>query len=248
MFPRHARRQPHRWGASASSASLSLIDVTFVPFMSDIRYGDAVDFVHPVQAVIPGAQGRVLAVLAQTTAALNLSTLARLAGVSVAQASRVMPGLVDLGLVERREIPPSSQFRLVRENVAAQAIIDLARSRDAALDRVGAAAAALPSPPVSVIVFGSFARGEADAHSDLDAIIVRPDDVDEDDDTWATAIEQWRNDAQVITGNRTEILEVGRHEVRTKLGGNAPLWRDVVRDGVVVHGLTIDELMERVHV
>jgi len=69
-----------------------------------------VDFVHPVQAVIPGAEGRVLAVLAQTTAPLNLSTLARLAGVSVAQASRVMPGLVDLGLVERGEIPPPSHW------------------------------------------------------------------------------------------------------------------------------------------
>ncbi len=205
------------------------------------------DFVHPVQAVIPGAQGRVLAVLAQTTAALNLSTLARLADVSVAQASRVMPGLVDLGLVERREIPPSSQFRLVRENVAAQAIIDLARSRDTALDRIGAVAAALPLPPVSVIVFGSFARGEADEHSDLDAIVVRPDDVDEDDDAWATATEQWRSDAQAITGNRIEILEVARHEAGTKLAGRASLWRDVVRDGVVVHGLTIEELMERVH-
>ena len=202
---------------------------------------------HPVQAVIPGAQGRVLAVLAQTTAALNLSTLARLAGVSVAQASRLMPGLVALGVVERREIPPSSQFRLVRENVAAQAIIDLARSRDIALDRIGAAVAALPFQPVSVIVFGSFARGEADEHGDLDAIIVRPDDVDEDDDTWATAIEQWRSEAQAITGNRIEILEVARHEVRTKLAGRASLWRDVVRDGVVIHGLTIEQLMKHVH-
>lgn len=205
------------------------------------------DYVHPVQAVIPGAQGRVLAVLAQTTAALNLSTLARLAGVSVAQASRLMPGLVALGVVERREIPPSSQFRLVRENVAAQAIIDLARSRDIALDRIGAAVAALPFQPVSVIVFGSFARGEADEHGDLDAIIVRPDDVDEDDDTWATAIEQWRSEAQAITGNRIEILEVARHEVRTKLAGRASLWRDVVRDGVVIHGLTIEQLMKHVH-
>jgi predicted nucleotidyltransferase len=231
----------------SSATALSLVYATFVPFTSDTRYGVAGDFVHPVQAVIPGAQGRVLAVLAQTTAALNLSTLARLAGVSVAQASRVMPGLVELGLVERREIPPSSQFRLIRENVAAQAIIDLARSRDTALDRIGAAAAALPIPPVSVIVFGSFARGEADDHSDLDAIVVRPDEVDEDDDAWATAIEQWRSDARVITGNRIEILEVACHEAGTKLAGKAPLWRDVVRDGVAVHGLTIDEMMERVH-
>lgn len=205
------------------------------------------DFVHPIRAVIPGAQGRVLEVLAQTTAELNLSTLARLAGVSLAQASRVMPGLVNLGLVERREIPPSSLFRLVRENVAAQAIIHLARSRDTALDRIGAAAADLPFSPVSVIVFGSFARGEADEHSDLDAIIVRPDDVDEDDDAWAIAIERWRSDAQAITGNRIEILEVTDRDARTKLAGPAPLWRDVVRDGIVVDGLTIAELKMRLN-
>ncbi len=205
------------------------------------------DFVHPVQAVIPGAQGRVLAVLAETTAEHNLSTLARLAGVSVAQASRVMPSLVDLGLVERREVPPSSQFRLIRQNVVAQAIIDLARSRDAALSRIGAAAAALPVAPVSIIVFGSFARGEADEQSDLDAIVVRPDEVGEDDDVWATALERWRNEARAITGNRVEVLEVTQDAVRSRLASKATLWNDVVRDGIAVHGLTIDELLEPVH-
>lgn len=206
------------------------------------------DFVHPVAAVIPGAQGRVLAVLAETTAELNLSTLARLASVSVAQASRVMPSLVDLGLVERREVPPSSQFRLIRENVAARVIIDLARSRDAAITSIGAAADALPLSPISIIVFGSFARGEADDQSDVDVIVVRPDDVAEDDDVWATAIERWRNEARAITGNRVEVLEVSRDEIRSKLSSEAALWRDVVRDGIAVHGLTIDELLEPDHV
>lgn len=205
------------------------------------------DFLHPIRAVIPGAQGRVLAVLAETTAPLNLSTLARLAGISVAQASRVMPGLVDLGLVERREIPPSSQFRLIRENVAAQAIIELARSRETALNQIGSAAADLPVPPVSVIVFGSIARGDADQHSDLDVIIVRPDDVDDDDDAWATSVERWRSEAQAIAGNAVEVLEVTQAEARTKLCGNAQLWRDVARDGIVVHGLMMSDLRERVH-
>ena len=205
------------------------------------------DFVHPVEAVIPGAQGRVLAVLAETTAELNLSTLARLAGVSVAQASRVMPSLVELGLVERREVPPSSQFRLIRENVAAQAIIDIARSRDIALSRIGAAASAFPVSPVSIIVFGSFSTGEADERSDVDVIVVRPDDVAEDDDVWATAVERWRNEARAITGNRVEVLEVSCDEVQSRLTSEAALWRDVVRDGIAVHGLTIDRLPEPVH-
>jgi predicted nucleotidyltransferase len=189
----------------------------------------------------------VLAVLAETTAELNLSTLARLADVSVAQASRVLPGLVELGLVERREVPPSSQFRLVRENVGAQAVIDLARSRDAALSRIGAAADSLSLSPVSIIVFGSFARGEADEQSDLDAVVVRPDDVAEDDDAWGSAVERWRNEARAITGNRVEVLEVSDTEVRTRLASDTTLWRDVIRDGIAVHGLAIDELLEPVN-
>jgi predicted nucleotidyltransferase len=205
------------------------------------------DFVHPVEAVIPGAQGRVLAVLAETTAELNLSTLARLAHVSGAQASRVMPGLVDLGLVARREVPPSSQFRLIREHIAAQAILDLARSREIALSRIGAAADQLAVPPVSIIVFGSFSRGEAGERSDLDAIVVRPDEVSEDDDVWATGVERWRNEARAVTGNRVEVFEVSRDEVRSRLASKAPLWRDVVRDGIAVHGSTMDELLDAVH-
>ncbi|MFQ5517665.1 MAG: helix-turn-helix domain-containing protein, partial [Acidimicrobiia bacterium] len=61
------------------------------------------NFARPIEAIIPGVQGRVLAVLAETTAELNLRTIARLSEVSLAQASRVLPGLVELGLVERRE-------------------------------------------------------------------------------------------------------------------------------------------------
>ena len=138
------------------------------------------DFVHPVEAVIPGTQGRVLAVLAESTAELNLRTVARLACVSPAQASRVLPGLVELGLVERREVPPSSLFRLSHRNVAAQVVVELARSGEIAFQRMGAAASELPLPPESVIIFGSFARREADRSSDIDTVIVRPDGIDAD--------------------------------------------------------------------
>lgn len=52
--------------------------------------------------------------MAETTAELNLRTNARLAGIRQAQASRLLPDLVSLGVVERREVPPSSLFQLVR--------------------------------------------------------------------------------------------------------------------------------------
>jgi len=229
---------------SLPAVQLQLRYETFVSLMSCKGYRHGVDFVHPVEAVIPGAQGRVLAVLAETTAELNLRTVARLASVSVAQVSRVMPELVGLGLIDRREVPPASLFRLNREHVAARAIVELARSRDIAFERIGAAAEEMRVRPVSVIVFGSFARGEADGESDIDVVLVRPSDVPEDDDQWSAAVEHWRDRVRLITGNRVEVLDVGRSEVINKLAGKASLWKDVVRDGVVVHGAALDDLGE----
>jgi predicted nucleotidyltransferase len=203
------------------------------------------NFVHPIEAVIPGVQGRVLTVLAETTADLNLRTIARLSDVSLAQASRVLPGLVDLGLVERREVPPSSLFRLVREHVAAGPLLALARARGSVVEEMGHAAAELPVVPMSVVVFGSFARGEADEESDIDAVLVRPADVDESDEAWSASVEQWNAEVRRMTGNRVEVLEIGSDEVAARLNGRRQVWRDIRREGIAVYGLGIDELVVR---
>jgi predicted nucleotidyltransferase len=203
------------------------------------------DFIHPLRAVIPGAQGRILEVLTATSAELNLRTTARLSGVSVAHASRVLPSLVDLGLVERREAPPSALFRFVPENVAARALTALTLARQTVLDELGAAAADFVRPPASIVVFGSFARGEAATDSDLDVVIVRSRDVPEDDVAWRSAVELWRNRARRLTGNRVEVLEVGEIEMGRLLRSRKALWLDVQREAVVVHGSGLAELKDR---
>ena len=203
------------------------------------------EFVRPIEALIPGVQGRILSVLTETTADLNLRTIARLADVSVAQASRVLPHLVELGLVERRELPPSSLFRLVREHAAAGPLLSLARAWDAVVEKMGRTAGDLPVVPVSVIIFGSFAQGEADAQSDIDTVLVRPADVEESDDGWSASVEQWRDTVRRVSGNPVEVLEVGSDEIAKRLHSRRQIWHDIRRDGLVVHGLSIDELEVR---
>lgn len=203
------------------------------------------DFREPVQAIIPGARGRILAVLSQTSAELNLRTIARLSGVSVAQASRVMPALVELGLVARREAPPSALFRFVPDHVAARAVIALVNARTAVLEELEASATRLAVAPVSVVVFGSFARGEADRWSDLDILLVRPDEVGEDDPQWRSSVDEWVESVRRLTGNRVELVEVGLKEARTKLRSNQQLWSDIRRDGIVVCGRAIEDLRGR---
>ncbi len=200
------------------------------------------DFVRPIEAIVPGAQGRVLSVLAETTAELNLRTIAHLAGVSQAQASRVLPGVVGLGVVERREVPPSSLFRLVPDHVASRSLLALARATDTVLDEIGRLTSALPSPPASAIVFGSFARRQARADGDIDVVVVRPADMDVDDEAWTESLEAWRTDIRRLTGNRVEVLEVGADEAAKKAVGRSRLWAEIRRDGRVVHGLGLEAL------
>lgn len=201
------------------------------------------DVVHPVEAIIPGSQGRILAVLAETSAELNLRTIARLSGVSLAQASRVLPGLIDLGIVERREAPPSALFRFVPEHVASRAITALARTRQSILDEVGGAGAFDP-PPVSVIVFGSFARGDATVDSDIDVVLVRPKVVNEEDRTWRQGVDAWREQTRRVSGNRVDVLEVSEEDIGGRLRSRKPLWVDIRRGGIVVHGRSLDALQE----
>lgn len=195
-----------------------------------------------MQSVIPGAQGRILAVLAESTAYLNLRTIALLAGTSPAQASRVLPELVRSGLVERREAPPSALFRLVDDNVGSRVVRALSRSRETVLAELGSQAETLEPGPVSVIVFGSFARGEAEADSDLDVLFVQPKGMNDDDYRWAAAVEGWRQFARRLTGNRVEVVEANENSVGRFLRSHKTLWADIVRDGVVVYGKSLEGL------
>lgn len=203
-----------------------------------------VDYVRPIEVVIPGVQGRVLAVLARTESEMTIRTTARLAGVSAQQATVVVNRLVDLGLVTRREAGSAALVALDRKSDAARAVLALADLRRSTLDRLGALALALAPAPASLIVFGSFVRGEADAESDLDVLAVRAAGVAADDEAWLDALGGWGRAARHVTGNPVELLSVGVEELPLLLrdGGQGALWRSIQAEGVIVAGSPLAEL------
>ncbi len=199
------------------------------------------DFLRPVEAVIPGAQGKLLAVFAQTNAALSVRTAARLSGVSLAQTSRILPELAAFGILERSEVPPSTVYRIIEENVAARAIKQLARSRDLVLAELGEVAKAMPAPPLSIVVFGSFARGDAGPESDIDVVMVHQSGVDATP-IWSEGVEEWRRVVRRLTGNEVEVMEIDECLIGSRLRSRKPVWRDISREGIPVFGKTLDEL------
>ena len=107
------------------------------------------DYVNPVEALIPGVQGRVLTVLARTEAELTMRSVAELAGVSANQATVVLNRLVRLGLVERRDVGAAALVRLVRENEAARSVLSLVDLRQGVLARLAGEARKMTGPTIS---------------------------------------------------------------------------------------------------
>ncbi|MDE3202975.1 MAG: MarR family transcriptional regulator [Acidobacteriota bacterium] len=203
------------------------------------------DFRHSVEALIPGVQGRVLGVLARAGTDLTMRRVADLAGVSPQQASVVIGKLVELGVVERRDVPPASLVRLAAENLAAQAVLSLADLRQAALERLGELALDIRPAPVSLMVFGSFARGEADAESDLDVLAVRCRGLARDDDEWTDSLWSWTAAATRAVGNPVNVMEAGEEEISGLLRRPGPtVWTEIVRDGIVLVGSRLELLAE----
>lgn len=129
--------------------------------------------------------------------------------------------------------------------MAARALSALADARRTVLHELGERARRVAPKPVSVVVFGSFARGEAQRVSDLDVVFVRPTSIEEEEPKWRTGVDSWVEHSRRLTGNPVELVEVTDREAARLLRSRKPLWLDVRRDGVVVHGLAIEELRER---
>jgi predicted nucleotidyltransferase len=201
-----------------------------------------VNYRRSVEALIPGVQGRVLGVLARTETEMTIRTVASLADASPQQATVVVTHLVDLGVVSRREAGSSSLVRLERENEAARVVLALARLQESTMDRLTDVARHVVPVPVSLIVFGSFARGEADTESDLDILAVRSNHVDADDNEWIDSLGRWEVDARKIVGNPVNMMVVSFDEVPALLRRRSGPWRTIAREGIPLLGSPLSEL------
>lgn len=201
------------------------------------------DYLRPVEALIPGAQGRVLGALARTDTELTIRAVAGLAGVSPQQASVVIAHLVRLGVVERREVGPASLVLLATDNLAAQAVVAIADLRARVLDRFTELATLIRPAPASLVVFGSFARGQADSESDVDVLAVRPPGLRDDDDGWTDSLWNWISAAGTVAGNPVNVIEAAAEEVPDLLRRPSPsVWTEIARDGIVLVGAPLQHL------
>lgn len=198
-------------------------------------YISYMDFRRPLTVVTPTLDGDVLGALARADAEFSGRELAQHVGHGSAEGiRRAADRLVIQGVVLRRVAGTAHLYRLNRDHLAAPWIDGLAGLREQLIDRLRDLLTSWEEPPLVVLLFGSVARAQATATSDLDVLVIRPRDCDPDTDSWRTQLAELQRSATAWTGNDTRILELGEDELS---GASVqPVLKDALSDGIELLG------------
>jgi predicted nucleotidyltransferase len=98
-------------------------------------------------------------------------------------------------------------------------------------------------PPVSIAMFGSAARREASADSDVDLLVVRAATVADDDPAWSEAVGSLARQVERSTGNRAHIVELSEPELRNAVLRDEPLIESLRTEARTIVGKDIRDLV-----
>jgi len=205
------------------------------------------DLSSPISSVAPSAHGAVLAVLSRAGGSLSGRQVAALTNGRFGQwrVNEVLGQLTEAGIVLREVRPPAKLYRLNREHVATPGIEALANQREVLLSRIRSELARWDVPADAVWLFGSAARGDGDATSDIDLLLVRPVSVGADEPAWLRQIDDLSEHIGTWSGNRCEVLELSRTELATMVSRGESIVADLRHDALTLSGGSPRGLLRR---
>jgi predicted nucleotidyltransferase len=192
------------------------------------------DLSRPLRVVTPTLEAAVLAVLAAAEASFTGEQTARMiADGSPSGVRRALERLVATGLVLRQEAGPAYLYRLNRDHLAATHVIALTKLRETFAEKVAELVSSWPTPPQTVVLFGSAARGEMHAGSDIDLFIARPTGAD--DAEWCRRVGDLEEQVTAWTGNDARVLEMDAVAAVANAPSD-PVLADIADHGQVLYG------------
>lgn len=202
------------------------------------------DVSRPFAALAPGAESDVLVALAGSTAQRSGREIARLSGRSSTGVQHVLDRLVDEGLVHRIQAGRAYLYSLNRDHLLAPAVEVMAGARWNLVRRLRDLFASWKSPILHASLFGSVARGEGNAASDIDLLVVRPRGIDAEDEQWRSQLEELADRVLRWTGNQAGIAELSEDDVSAPTV-RPPIFEEVAEEAIDLGGLPLRELMKK---
>lgn len=176
--------------------------------------------------LMPGARGAVLAALLRTGAPLTGRRVHALVGDrhSLGAVQQALRNLEQIGIITTETVGRAGVHRINDQHDAVPALRLLASPLDM-LTRVVAETA---SGVDAVILFGSAARGEAHADSDIDLAVIAPED-------WDGRV-ALADSVHARLGNECDVLHLTPEHFSEDAATREPVIAEIRRDGVALLG------------
>lgn len=197
----------------------------------------------PFEAVSATVDMDVLAILASSTMPRSGRELARRAGRSSTGVQHALDRLVEHGLVARLESGRAFLYTLNRDHLLAPVVEKMIEARPELVQRLRDRIGAWRLPAVHASLFGSAARGDGDAGSDIDLFLVRPAGAGED--LWAEQVDGLAESVRAWTGNSAGIVEISEDELSGLLKHPPPVFEELRRDAIDLTGQPVRKLIGR---
>jgi predicted nucleotidyltransferase len=198
------------------------------------------DLKLPISTVIPSLDGPVLQVLAHADEGLSGRQIHKLAGQgSVAGVRLVLQRLAATGLVHVDDGGNSLLYRLNRKHLAAPVVEFLADLRTALITRIADELTSWRIRPVHASLYGAVARDDGDLDSDVELLLIRPDEVDTGDPLWDEQAGHLMQTIVDLTGNPAHVFELSRTELANHLATPTPILNDWLHPTLHLTGLPL---------
>lgn len=205
------------------------------------------DLTDPLTAVAPSVHTRLLVYLWHQGGPQSGRALARALEPHATRPTvqEALRHLEAAGVVVATNRPPAVLYELNRDHVAAKAVGELADLRGALWARIVAEIEGWSSKPIGGYLFGSAARGEATAESDIDLLLVYADagdgsQAEPDQARLAQGLTAW-------SGNRSQVIDMTMSQLAAADRDGQPLIAELQRDAVALHGPRLQTLLRQAH-
>lgn len=186
---------------------------------------------------------KILRFLVKSQAQLNGREIAKNVGLSHVKVHTALKDLTTHGIVNMRAVGNSLMYWLNEEHFLVKEIIRPAFEKERGIFQHIARLilkTANPPRPLSIILFGSFAKGNALADSDIDVVIVYPQAKNKS--LIAKELSEAEKKVTLLFGNRLSYVSLALDEFQKKLNKKDAFINEIVRTGKVIYGQNISKL------
>lgn len=196
-------------------------------------------------SILDSTESTILLTLLRSSRAMSGRAIARVAGLSQSTAQRALIRLRNSGLIVVDDVPPALLYRANTDHLAMPAITELLSLRERLAARAADEIASWVKSPISAVLYGSVARNESHAGSDVDVLLVRPAHTSTQEPTWESQVTRLSELLTRWTGRPASVIEVSSSELRRGLSEKEPYLVSAATEGMLLFGRRLTDVARR---